>query len=342
MRALITGVTGQDGGFLASHLLDMGYEVYGLVRRSSTADSLDRMHQRTAGRVKHVWGDVSDYSSVAAAMSTVKPDRVYNLAAQSHVGVSFANPAYTSMVNATGTLNVLEAARHFNPDCRVYQASTSELFGSTPPPQSELSVMHPRSPYGVAKLHGYWSVINARESYGQFASNGILFNHESEYRGYDFVTRKITRGVARIKLGRDKEIRLGNLSAQRDWGYAGDYVKAMHLILEHDTPGDYVVATGRMHSVREFVSAAFAAAGISIVTNGMSGLDEAFVEVSTGRLVVVVDPSFYRPAEVNGLCGSYDKIHKTLGWQPDTTFEEMVSLMVENDLEIEARNARSR
>jgi GDPmannose 4,6-dehydratase len=337
MRALITGVTGQDGGFLASHLMNLGYEVCGLIRQSSTSDSVDRLKKRTSPHIRLIMGDVSDYASIVAAISQYKPDEIYNLAAQSHVAVSFVNPVYTSVVNGTGVLNVLEAARTVGNGCKVYQASTSELFGSTPPPQHETTIMHPRSPYGVAKLHGYWSVVNARESYGTYAANGILFNHESEYRGYEFVTRKITRAAARIKLGVDERLRLGNLDAMRDWGYAGDYVKAMQLILSHATPTDFVVATGKMYSVREFLEKAFAEIDYPIESNGGHGIHECYISKKTGETVVCVDEKFYRPAEVNCLCGDASKIMNLLGWKPETTFDSMVSLMVKNDYDIERK-----
>lgn len=331
MRALITGITGQDGGFLANHLTDNGYEVYGLVRRSSSSHSVDLMKSRTGGRVRVVCGDVTDYQSIVNAVSESKPDQVYNLAAQSHVGDSFNIPAYTSHVNGIGVLNVLEATRLFAPCARFYQASTSELFGRTPPPQSEESIMHPRSPYGVAKLHGFWSVVNHRESRGMHASNGILFNHESEYRGHDFVTRKITMAVARIKFGKQDRLSLGNLNAKRDWGYAGDYVEAMRLIVEHDRPGDWVVATGTTRTVRDFLETAFAYAGMEVESNGAAGTDEFYFDKKTGRPVVTVDPAFYRPSEVDVLCGDASKISSTLGWKPKTTFDDMVRKMMEND-----------
>jgi GDPmannose 4,6-dehydratase len=336
MRALITGVAGQDGRFLTNHLIDLGYEVYGLARRKSApCQVLDSLSANSKGRFKVLWGDVTDYSSVLAALRESRPDEIYNLAAQSHVGASFSLPVYTSDVNAGGVLHILDGVRTACPDARIYQASTSELFGKTRPPQSECSIMHPRSPYGVAKLHGFWSIVNHRESYGMHASNGILFNHESEIRGVDFVTRKITLAAARIKTGKQERLHLGNLDAKRDWGYAGDYVKAMHMILQHPTPDDYVVATGEARTVREFLEIAFAVAGIGIESNGLSGADEVYLSSESGQPMVVVDREFYRPAEVDYLCGDPSKIKRILGWKPSTSFPEMVEKMVAHDLDAE-------
>lgn len=331
-RALITGVTGQDGSFLAEYLIENGYDVWGVVRRLSDISPEDRVRNLADGKIRVLTGDLTDPTSMMNAVLESRPDEIYNLAAQSHVGKSSKIVKYTSDVNATGVASFLEVVRTFAPEAKFYQASTSEIFGSTPPPQNEESILHPRSPYGVAKLHAYWSVINMRESYGMFASNGILFNHESERRGRDFVTRKITIAVARIKLGKQEVLELGNLDSMRDWGYAKDYVRGMHLILQHEEPGEFVLATGIAHSVREFVTYAFAHVGIDIESNGKNGLDEVLFRKDTGKPVVVINKDFYRPAEVDYLRGDATKARDLLGWAPSVNLDELVRIMVENDL----------
>ena len=314
-KALITGITGQDGSYLAELLLDKGYDVHGLVRRSSSFNTWRIDHIRE-GLVLH-YGDLVDQNSLARALEALRPDEVYNLAAQSHVRVSFDMPEYTTDVAAIGVLRVLDAVRDLGLHPRVYQAGSSEMFGLVQEtPQTEKTPFHPRSPYAVSKVYGHWMAVNYRESYGMHVSNGILFNHESPRRGENFVTRKITTGVAAIKQGRAKELRLGNLGAKRDWGYAKDYVEAMWRILQQEQPDDYVIATGETHSVREFCEEAF----------GCVGLDwQEFVKV---------DPKYFRPAEVDLLLGDAGKARKVLGWTPRVTFKELARLMVEADLEM--------
>jgi GDPmannose 4,6-dehydratase len=311
--ALITGITGQDGSYLAEHLLGLGYAVVGVTRQSS-GDAAGRLAS-VRDRIELVGGDLLDQTSLLALVERSRPDEVYNLAAQSFVPASFAQPLLTGEVTALGVARLLEAVRLAHPVARVYQASSSEMFGKAQRvPQDEATPFYPRSPYGVAKLYGHWITVNYRESYGLHASSGILFNHESPRRGREFVTRKISHGVARIAHGVARELRLGNLDARRDWGYAGDYVRAMHLMLQRETPGDYVVATGETHSVREFAELAFAAAGLD------------------WREHVVVDPTLTRPAEVDLLVGDAKRARDDLGWEPTVTFPELVRLMVEADL----------
>lgn len=329
-RALITGITGQDGSYLAEFLLEKGYKVYGLKRRTSTV---------TFERIKHIQdsislvsGDMHDQSSLLAAVEGTKPDEIYNLAAQSFVPTSWEQPLLTGDVTALGVTRLLEAIRKINREARFYQASSSEMFGKVQEvPQTEKTPFYPRSPYGVAKVYGHWITINYRESYNMFCCSGILFNHESPRRGLEFVTRKITNGVARIHLGLDYEIKLGNLDAKRDWGYAGDYVRAMWLMLQQDQPDDYVIATGETHSVREFVELAFDAVGIKLHWEG-EGLDEKGIDPSTGKVLVRVDPQFFRPAEVHQLVGDSTKAREKLGWEPQVSFRELIQMMVENDL----------
>jgi GDPmannose 4,6-dehydratase len=313
-KALITGITGQDGSYLAELLLAKGYEVHGLVRRSSSFNTwrIDHVRERL---VLH-YGDLVDQNSLARALEALHPDEVYNLAAQSHVRVSFDMPEYTTDVTAIGVLRVLDAVRDLGLHTRVYQAGSSEMFGLVQEtPQTERTPFHPRSPYAVSKVYGHWMAVNYRESYGMYISNGILFNHESPRRGENFVTRKITMGVAAIKQGREKELRLGNLDPKRDWGYAKDYVEAMWRMLQQEKPGDYVVATGETHSVREFCEEAF----------GCVGLDWTdFVKT---------DPKYLRPAEVDILLGDASKARRELGWKPNVAFKGLVKLMVEADLE---------
>lgn len=347
--ALISGITGQDGSFLAEFLLEKGYEVHGLLRRSSSFNTgriehlyLDEwvrdMHQKRL--VDLHYADMTDSSSLIRVLQEVKPDEIYNLAAQSHVKVSFDVPEYTAEVDAVGCLRLLEAVRilGMTDSCRIYQASTSELYGKVQEiPQSETTPFYPRSPYGVAKQYGFWIVKNYRESYGMYAVNGILFNHESERRGENFVTRKISLAASRIAKGQQDCLYLGNLDALRDWGYAKDYIECMWLMLQQEKPEDFVIATGENHSVREFVTLAFHYAGIELRWEG-KGLDEKGIDVATGRVLVAVDPRFFRPAEVEQLLGDPTKARTQLGWNPQkTSFEELVRIMVENDMKSEKR-----
>jgi GDPmannose 4,6-dehydratase len=313
--ALVTGITGQDGAYLARLLLDKGYRVVGLHRRSSTTNTWRLQELGVLDKIELVEGDIGDSSSLAAAIDRAEPDEVYNLAAQSFVASSWGQPLYTADVTAMGVLRLLEAVRRVNTDIRFYQASSSEMYGQVEEtPQRETTPFHPRSPYGVSKVFGYWITRNYRESYGMFACNGILFNHESPLRGIEFVTRKITDGVARIKLGLTNELRLGNLSAKRDWGFAGDYVNAMWLMMQQDKPGDYVIATGEAHQVGEFAQLAFEAVGLD------------------WRQYVVQDPKFVRPAEVDTLLGDPMLARTVLGWVPSTTFASLIEMMVQADL----------
>ncbi|WP_299355055.1 GDP-mannose 4,6-dehydratase [uncultured Porphyromonas sp.] len=352
--ALITGITGQDGSFLAEFLLEKGYEVHGIIRRSSSFNT---------GRIEHLYfdewvrdmkqqrsinlhyGDMTDSSSLIRIIQMTQPDEIYNLAAQSHVKVSFDVPEYTAEADATGTLRLLEAVRILGLErkTRIYQASTSELFGLVQEtPQRETTPFYPRSPYGVAKLYGYWITKNYRESYGMFAVNGILFNHESERRGETFVTRKITLAAARIAAGQQDKLYLGNLDALRDWGYARDYVECMWLMLQHDQPEDFVIATGEQHSVREFTERAFAHVGIELRWQG-EGVQEQGIDQATGRVLVEVDPKYFRPAEVETLLGDPTKAKTLLGWNPQkTSFEELVRLMVEHDVQYVATHREGR
>jgi GDPmannose 4,6-dehydratase len=328
-RALITGITGQDGSYLTELLLDKGYEVHGIVRRSSSfnterIDHLYRDPHESGVRLHLHYGDLNDASSLQSVLSTVKPDEVYNLGAQSHVRVSFDIPEYTGEVTALGTVRLLEAIRKEAVPCRFYQASSSELYGKVvETPQRETTPFHPRSPYAVAKAYAFYMTQNYREAYNMFAVNGLLFNHESERRGETFVTRKITRAVGRIKLGLQSELFLGNLDAKRDWGYAPDYVEAMWRMLQADAPDDFVVATGETHSVREFVELAFARAGMNWEDH------------------VRVDPRYFRPAEVDLLLGDPTKARETLGWTPTVGFRELVNRMVDSDLALAAREKRA-
>ncbi|MBR3958561.1 MAG: GDP-mannose 4,6-dehydratase [Bacteroidales bacterium] len=343
-KALITGITGQDGSFLAEYLLDKGYEVHGLLRRSSSFNT---------GRIEHLYldewvrdmhkkrlvdlhyADMTDSSSLIRILQEVQPDEIYNLAAQSHVKVSFDVPEYTAEVDAVGCLRLLEAVRILNmvDRCRIYQASTSELYGKVQEiPQTETTPFYPRSPYGVAKQYGFWIVKNYRESYGMYAVNGILFNHESERRGENFVTRKISLAAARIACGIQDCLYLGNLDARRDWGYAKDYIECMWLMLQQPEPEDYVIATGENHSVREFVQLAFHYAGIELRWEG-HGIEEKGIDSRSGRTLVAVDPRFFRPAEVEQLLGDPTKARTRLGWNPQkTSFQDLVRIMVEHDM----------
>ncbi len=342
--ALITGITGQDGSYLAEFLLEKGYEVHGIIRRSSSFNTariehlyfdewIRDMHNRKM--IKLHYADMTDSSSLIRVIQTIQPDEIYNLAAQSHVKVSFDVPEYTAETDAVGTLRLLEAVRILGMEkkTRIYQASTSELFGLVQEvPQKETTPFYPRSPYGVAKLYGFWITKNYRESYGMYAVNGILFNHESERRGETFVTRKITIAAARIAQGMQDKLYLGNLDALRDWGYARDYVECMWLILQHDTPEDFVIATGEMHSVREFCTLAFAEVGVTLRWEG-EGVDEKGIDATTGKVLVEVDPKYFRPAEVEQLLGDPTKAKTLLGWNPTkTSFPELVKLMVKHDM----------
>lgn len=336
-RALITGITGQDGSYLAEFLLKKGYEVHGLIRRHST-ENLDRLEEilgcdaNKANFFLH-YGDLTDSSCLLRLVTEIQPAEVYNLAAQSHVGVSFEVPEYTAETTGLGTLRLLEALRIWGGECRFYQASTSELFGGIPgtAPQSEATPFYPKSPYGAAKLYSYWITVNYRESYNIYACNGILFNHESPRRGENFVTRKITLAIANIIAGRQDKLSLGNLDAKRDWGFAGDYVQGMWLMLQQETPGDYVLATGETHTVREFVEEAFRNLGISIRWEGSKAQEKGY-DAKSGRLLVDVNPAYYRPAEVEELWGNADKAKGQLGWQAGTGFKELVKMMMEADL----------
>ena len=343
-KALITGITGQDGSYLAEFLLDKGYEVHGILRRSSSFNT---------GRIEHLYidnyiedmhneknfylhyGDITDSTNVISLIQKIKPDEIYNLAAQSHVKVSFEIPEYTANVDALGTLRILEAVHLLGLDTKIYQASTSELYGLVREvPQSETTPFYPRSPYGVAKLYGFWITKNYREAYNIFASNGILFNHESPRRGETFVTRKITLAVARIKLGKQKKLYLGNLNAKRDWGHAKDYVECMWLILQHDEPDDFVIATGEMHTVREFCELAFKEVGINLRWEG-EGIEEKGINIETNEVLIEVDPQYFRPTEVDQLLGDPSKAIEKLGWNPtQTLFEKLVKEMVQEDLKL--------
>ena len=337
--ALITGITGQDGAYLAELLLEKGYEVHGIKRRSSlfNTDRIDHLykdlHEKNVKFFLH-YGDLTDSTNLIRIVQQVQPDEIYNLAAQSHVQVSFDTPEYTANADALGTLRILEAIRilKLEKKTKFYQASTSELYGLVQEtPQKETTPFYPRSPYAVAKLYGYWITVNYREAYGIYACNGILFNHESPLRGETFVTRKITRAVARIKLGLQEKLYLGNLSAKRDWGYAKDYVEAMWLMLQQDNPEDFVVATGETHEVREFVTLAFKEVGINIKWQG-AGIDEKGIDEATGKTIIEVDPRYFRPTEVELLLGDATKAQQKLGWKPKTNLAELCAMMVKEDL----------
>ena len=338
-KAFITGITGQDGSYLSELLLEKGYEVHGLVRRSSSFNRgrIEEIRQKTkaSGKFQLHYGDMSDSSSLNKLIATIQPDEVYNLAAQSHVAVSFATPDYTAQVDAIGTLCLLDAINNMGLKNKThfYQASTSELYGKVvETPQTETTPFYPRSPYGVAKLYAHWIAINYREAYDLFACSGILFNHESPRRGENFVTRKITMTLAQILQGKTETLALGNLDARRDWGYAKDYVEGMWMMLQQDQPEDYVLATGEQRTVREFVNLAFGFCGIELDWQG-SGVDEKGIDKATGKVLVEVNPKFFRPAEVDTLLGDYTKAKTQLGWKPKTTFKELVEMMVESDLE---------
>jgi GDPmannose 4,6-dehydratase len=341
--ALITGVTGQDGAYLAEYLLGLGYTVHGIKRRSSSFNTarVDHLyHDRHEGNVPFLlhYGDMTDSTNLIRLMQQIRPTEIYNLAAQSHVAVSFESAEYTANADAIGVLRLLEAIRilGMTKEARFYQASTSELYGLVQEvPQKETTPFYPRSPYGVAKLYGYWITVNYREAYGMYASNGILFNHESPIRGETFVTRKITRGIARIEAGLEATLYLGNLEAKRDWGHARDYVEGMHMILQADAPDDFVLATGETRSVREFVELAFAEVGRRIEWRG-KGAEETGIDARSGKTVVRIDPAYFRPTEVDLLVGDASKAREKLGWRPKRSFAELVKEMVASDL-VEAR-----
>ena len=344
--ALITGITGQDGAYLAELLLASGYRVHGIKRRSSSFNTsrIDHLYQdrhEADARLTLHYGDLTDSTNLIRIVQETQPDEIYNLAAQSHVGVSFDSPEYTADADGIGTLRLLEAIRILGLQrrTRFYQASTSELFGLVQEiPQRETTPFYPRSPYGVAKLYAYWITVNYRESYGMYACNGILFNHESPLRGETFVSRKITRGLARISTGLEETLFLGNLDARRDWGHARDYVRAQWLMLQQETPEDFVIATGRQFSVRDFAVAAGAALGMRIEWQGQ-GLEEVGVDATTGKVVIRIDPFYFRPAEVETLLGDATKARQKLGWQAEVSFEGLVAEMVANDLSLAQRDA---
>ncbi len=344
-KALITGINGQDGSYLAEFLLEKGYEVHGIIRRSSTFNTeriehlyIDELLKdiHTNQKIKLHYGDMTDSTNLVRLVQNIKPDEIYNLAAQSHVKVSFELPEYTAETDGVGTLRLLEAVRicGLEKTTRIYQASTSELYGKVQEiPQKETTPFYPRSPYGVAKIYAYWITKNYRESYGMYAVNGILFNHESERRGETFVTRKITLAASRIKHGLQDKLYLGNLNSLRDWGYAKDYVECMWLMLQQDQPEDYVIATGEQHSVKEFCELAFKETGVEIFWEGINENEKGICK-SSGRVLIEVDPNYYRPAEVETLLGDPTKAKTQLGWNPTkTSFEELVKIMVKHDLE---------
>lgn len=336
-KALITGITGQDGSYLAELLLDKGYEVHGIIRRHSTicTNRIDHLYDdpNLKDRFFLHYGDLTDSCNLMGLIQRIQPDEVYNLGAQSHVAVSFEVPEYTAEVTGVGTIRLLDAIYQSGVKCKFYQASTSELFGGLPgtAPQSEKTPFYPKSPYGAAKLYSYWITVNYREAYNMFACNGILFNHESPRRGETFVTRKITIAVAKIMAGKQEKLSLGNLNAKRDWGFAGDYVEGMWRILQQEKPDDYVLATNETHTVREFVELAFAEVGVEIEWKG-EGVDEKGYDKNTGKLLVDVNPRYFRPAEVELLWGDSTKAEAQLGWNRKVSFKELVSMMVREDM----------
>ncbi|WNJ19430.1 GDP-mannose 4,6-dehydratase [Pontibacter sp. G13] len=337
-KAFITGITGQDGSFLTELLLEKGYEVHGIVRRASVFNTARIEHLRDNPDLHLHYGDLSDSANLNKLLRQIHPDEIYNLGAQSHVKVSFEVPEYTAQVDAVGTLRLLDAMMNQCPEARFYQASTSELYGKVQEiPQTETTPFYPRSPYGVAKLYGFWITKNFRESYDIYACNGILFNHESERRGQTFVTRKITVALARIAVGLQDVLKLGNMDAQRDWGYAKEYVEGMWRMLQQDKPQDFVLATGKMYTVREFVEKAAAHVGYEIVWKG-EGVDEKGYDAKTGKLIVEVDPRYFRPAEVELLIGDPAKAKEELGWEAKVSLDEMIDIMMANDLK-EAKQA---
>lgn len=337
-KALITGIRGQDGAYLAELLLKKGYEVWGADRRSGDATNWRLKELGIEKDVKIVYMDLLELTNILRTIEKIKPDEVYNLAAQSFVGVSFEKPVLTAEIDAIGVLRILEAIRTVKPDTKFYQASTSEMFGKVQEiPQNERTPFYPRSPYGVAKLFGHWITVNYREAFNLFACSGILMNHESPLRGVEFVTRKITYSLARIKYGLQDKLVLGNLDAKRDWGYAKEYVEGMWLMLQQDEPDDYVLATGETHTVREFVEKASEIAGFDIEWEG-EGVNTRGIDKKTGKVIIEVSPEFYRPAEVDILVGDYSKAKKKLGWEPKTKFEKLVEIMMEADLKRVSRD----
>lgn len=343
--ALITGITGQDGSYLAEFLLEKGYDVHGIIRRSSTfnTDRIDHIFQdphESHKRLTLHYGDLSDASNISRLIEKIQPDEIYHLAAQSHVRVSFDIPEYTADVTGLGTLRILDAIRESGVKTKFYQASSSEMFGLVQHvPQTEETPFYPRSPYGVAKVYGYWITKNYRESYDLFACNGILFNHESPRRGETFVTRKITRGLARIKLGIDDILYMGNLDAKRDWGYAKDYVEGMWMMLQQEKPDDYVLATNETHTVREFIEVAAKRLGFDLEWQG-EDVEEVGIDKNTGNTIIKIDPVYFRPAEVDLLIGDPAKAKKIMGWEPKVKFKELVEIMVDADLEAESKNGK--
>jgi GDPmannose 4,6-dehydratase len=342
MRALLTGITGQDGSYLAEFLLEKGYEVHGIIRRSSTFNTgrIEQVYQdpHHHGKLHLHYGDLSDGSNMARLIARIAPEEVYHLGAQSHVRVSFDIPEYTGDITGLGTLRILEALRETGVPAKFYQASSSEMFGrALEIPITEKTPFYPRSPYGCAKVYSYWIVKNYREAYNLFACNGILFNHESPRRGATFVTRKITRGLSRIKLGKEEKLYMGNLDAKRDWGYAKDYIRAMWLMLQQPASDDYVIATNECHSVREFIEKAASLLGYKIAWKG-KGIDEKGIDANTGKILIEIDPHYFRPSEVDILQGDYTKAKTKLGWEPEVRFEALVKLMVDADLESEKRH----
>lgn len=336
-KALITGITGQDGAYLSKLLLEKGYEVFGAFRRTSELNTSKLEFLGIADRIKFAPLDLLEFTNIRRTLEKVRPDEVYNLGAQSFVAMSFEQPVFTADVTALGPLRVLEAIRDVNPAIKFYQASSSEMFGKvSEATQDEESSFYPRSPYAASKLFAHWITVNYRESYNLFACSGILFNHESPLRGLEFVTRKITHAAARIKLGKEQILRLGNLEARRDWGYAPEYVEAMWLMLQQEKPDDYVIATGETHTVREFAEYAFKEVGIDLKWQG-SGRDSKGIDAATGKTVIEVAPEFYRPTEVETLNGNYSKAKNRLGWQPRTKFRDLVRVMALHDLEIAGR-----
>ncbi|HEY5653246.1 MAG TPA: GDP-mannose 4,6-dehydratase [Pontiella sp.] len=338
-RALITGVNGQDGSYLTELLLEKGYQVHGIVRRTSSfsrerIDPVYRQQKETSGELLLHYGDMGDEKNLRKLVETVRPDEVYHLASQSHVGISFDMPEYSTDVNAMGTLRILEAINDYCPESRFYQASTSELFGDAEEtPMTESTRFNPNSPYAVAKLYAYWMTVNYRRTYGMYACNGILFNHESPRRGENFVTRKITQTVARIAHGQQEILSIGNMSALRDWGYAPDYVRAMWLMLQQKQAEDFVIATGETHSVREFIEKAFSFINVDLKWEG-DGVDECGVDASSGKVRVKVDSRYYRPIDVNRVQGNASKAKRVLGWEPQVRFDQLVKIMMEADLEV--------
>lgn len=346
--ALITGITGQDGSYLAEFLLSKGYEVHGLIRRASTFNTqrIDHIYvdPHTPGaRLFLHYGDLSDSSQLTSQIYDIRPDEIYHLAAQSHVKVSFEIPEYTGNITGLGTIRILEAIRRSGIKTKFYQASSSEMFGSSPPPQNENTPFRPRSPYAAAKVYSYWMVVTYREGYGLFASNGILFNHESPRRGETFVTRKVTRALASILSGKQDKLYIGNLNARRDWGFAPEYIEAMWLILQHERPDDFVIGTGESHSVREFIEEAFAYVGVEIEWKGEGKNERGIVRsvsqrwshvLKPGKEIIEVDPRYFRPTEVEFLLADYSKARRILGWEPRTTFKELVMIMVDYDMKL--------